>query len=716
MAHNVNGATLTPIYERLNGVANYHPLDAETFGDWSMEAGDIVEVTRDGKSYSSPVHTSSITWRGRAPVMAINTTGNQKRDPVAKVARRKYGGSGASMRNDQYFISELTSEDGTLHSLIYQTTTYIMTAVDDTASDLHSQIVQTAGMIESSVSTAESHMYSVIQQTATMIYSGVYNDLSGDFATIVMTSTMIATSVNSARSSLYSTIQQTSTSIMTEVVKKNRLFVQLTDPALTVPDLHDGDVWVQSSGVRTWNQVAQKVWTAIGSLQWRQLYGSVWFVRKNGAWEKHMDEAAVVEQKVRIEQDEEHYAIIASELDSQGNTLNARINVTASEIRSEVNTSKSQIYSQISQTATNIMSTVTDTRNTLTTQIEQTASQIQSTASAARSTLYSVIRQTATNIMSTVVDVQNDLSTQIEQTASQIESTASAARSTLYSVIRQTATNVFSGVYDKVGQNFSTIEQTASQINTRVGKGEVISSINQTAESVTINASKINLSGYVQASDLTASYIAGILVNSSVLSTNYIFTKSLEIGTGGATINGYSCALEDGIKALQITQSGDTYTLQKKHFYSSDWSTVGTFSRATTLTGAWGGTVAAGKYFKVTASPQGNECYSKQLDGMSTRNDKTWANDKKSFTQTLYVYDEDGVELYEENKSFDTTESYNAGKADLTWSYGSASHSNSAPSSYAKKYEVDASYRYWYFNVTVNGVSRRILLDVLGAI
>ena len=501
---------------------------------------------------------------------------------------------------------------------------------------------------------------------------------------------------------------------MTEVVKKNRLFVQLTDPALTVEDLHDGDVWVQSSGVRTWNQVAQKVWNAIGDLAWRQLYGSVWFVRKNGAWEKHMDEAAIVEQKVRIEQDEEHYAIVARELDSQGNTLNSRINVTANEIRSEVNTSKSQVYSQISQTATSIMSTVADTRNSLSTQIVQTASEITSTASAARSTLFSIIKQTATNIMSSVTDVRNDLSTQIEQTASEITSTASAARSTLFSVIKQTATSVFSGVYDKVGQNFSTIEQTASQISTRVGKGEVISSINQTAESVTINASKINLSGYVKATDLTASYIAGILVNSSVLSTNYIFTKSLEIGTGGATVNGYSCALEDGIKAIDLSLSGNTYTLKKKHFYSSDWETVGTFSRATTLTGAWGGTVAAGKYFKVTASPQGDTCQSKQLDGMSVRNDKTWATDKKSFTQTLYVYDEDGVELYEENKSFNTEDAYNAGKADLSWTYqNTASSSSSAPSSYAKQYSISTGYRHWYFNVTVNGVSRRIYVYLM---
>ena len=103
MAHNVNGASLGPIYERLNDVSNYHPLDAETFADWSMEAGDIVTVSRDGKEYASPVHTSTMTWRGRTPVVAINATGKQRRDPPSKISRRKYAKSGAGMRESFWY-------------------------------------------------------------------------------------------------------------------------------------------------------------------------------------------------------------------------------------------------------------------------------------------------------------------------------------------------------------------------------------------------------------------------------------------------------------------------------------------------------------------------------------------------------------------------------------------------------------------------------------
>jgi hypothetical protein len=49
---------------------------------------------------------------------------------------------------------------------------------------------------------------------------------------------------------------------------------------------------------------------------------------------------------------------------------------------------------------------------------------------------------------------------------------------------------------------WSSITQTSTQISLKVGKNEVISSINVSTESVDIKASKINLSGYVTASDL----------------------------------------------------------------------------------------------------------------------------------------------------------------------------------------------------------------------
>ena len=52
---------------------------------------------------------------------------------------------------------------------------------------------------------------------------------------------------------------------------------------------------------------------------------------------------------------------------------------------------------------------------------------------------------------------------------------------------------------------YSVIKQTADSVSTKVEKNGVISAINQSSESVTINAGKINLSGYVTVSSLGSS-------------------------------------------------------------------------------------------------------------------------------------------------------------------------------------------------------------------
>lgn len=60
-----------------------------------------------------------------------------------------------------------------------------------------------------------------------------------------------------------------------------------------------------------------------------------------------------------------------------------------------------------------------------------------------------------------------------------------------------------------------------STVSTKVGDDEVISSINQSSESVSINASKINLTGAVTISDL-ASDASGALADAAKTATNYI--------------------------------------------------------------------------------------------------------------------------------------------------------------------------------------------------
>lgn len=107
---------------------------------------------------------------------------------------------------------------------------------------------------------------------------------------------------------------------------------------------------------------------------------------------------------------------------------------------------------------------------------------------------------------------------------------------------------------DKLGTRVSTAEATltvqAGEISSKVSKNGVISSINQTAEAIKIQASKINLSGYVTASQLSASIADVTITQSSTVACNTLETNSLIAGyftLGGDYISKKSKTVQTGI-------------------------------------------------------------------------------------------------------------------------------------------------------------------------
>ena len=97
----ITGASLRPIYDRLHGAPEYHPLEADTFADWSMEAGDIVTITREGKNYTSPVHNTTIVWR-KSQQVKVSSTGKEERGSIAKASQKKAMRGGSILRHDEY--------------------------------------------------------------------------------------------------------------------------------------------------------------------------------------------------------------------------------------------------------------------------------------------------------------------------------------------------------------------------------------------------------------------------------------------------------------------------------------------------------------------------------------------------------------------------------------------------------------------------------------
>lgn len=103
------------------------------------------------------------------------------------------------------------------------------------------------------------------------------------------------------------------------------------------------------------------------------------------------------------------------------------------------------------------------------------------------------------------------------------------------------------------GNRKSLLEVTNEGISSKVSKDGVISSINQTAESVTISASKINLSGYVTVDKLSAvdGNIAN-LVNGNT-TASYILATKMKVATGNFYIG------DNGNKSGKFYYHGTEY-------------------------------------------------------------------------------------------------------------------------------------------------------------
>ena len=103
-------ADLQGIYNRLNSGSQYTPLSAETFGDWSMEAGDLITAQKDGRSYTTPVMIAGLDWRG-AGTVTVESTGNREREPLSVMSRKKFSGGGGGYWNSRKAYTLIQQND-----------------------------------------------------------------------------------------------------------------------------------------------------------------------------------------------------------------------------------------------------------------------------------------------------------------------------------------------------------------------------------------------------------------------------------------------------------------------------------------------------------------------------------------------------------------------------------------------------------------------------
>ena len=256
------------------------------------------------------------------------------------------------------------------------------------------------------------------------------------------------------------------------------------------------------------------------------------------------------------------------------------------------------LYSKITQTADAITSEVnraTAAEGTLNTQITQTASSITSLATktgveglADGETLFSRITQNAESITSEV-------------------GRATAAEETINTRITQTADAITTEVNKKVDNTTynSFVQQTAESLSTKVSAGDIASTINQTAQSVRISAEKIDLDGYVTATELNAekarfdNLTSGVTKATSIRSTS-ITGDSME--TGSMTITTKLTAFNNEYQACTLKMTGIP---QNGNFLGAQASLDLTHYHSITATAGTGAN--AGKIYFTLGAPQTTE-------------------------------------------------------------------------------------------------------------
>lgn len=296
---------------------------------------------------------------------------------------KKQGQWWTRFERTNYYIDQVAAHTDENGNILQQAGMYIdahgvLQYAEDNEKNVGSKLKVEADRITSEVDARNQQgqaLHSEIQQTATQIYQYVENEADD----------------------MRSEIRQTASRIMIAVEKKSDNFYQFDDPRFAPVEgktVSEGSIWVKSNDIRHYGDAEVFTWGDLGGYAWADFYGSEIYIWENGQWKLASNEQLENINRTRIDQTDEHIALIADNFDGNWSAFV----VEADRIRSEVNSIKSDMGSIV----------------------EQTAEMIRSAVFTANSTIYSEIKQTATQIYSHIEDENEGLHSEINQTASSI--------------------------------------------------------------------------------------------------------------------------------------------------------------------------------------------------------------------------------------------------------------------------------------------------------
>lgn len=123
------------ILSKMQATPEFRPMSADTFSDWSIEAGDILTVEVDGKDEFLPVFSSDLDWGGAAK-STLSCSGSRERPTLSKQERQSYAAFGGMaseikkakddiLEDRNELIAALNGEDGAPEDLLSGLENYV---------------------------------------------------------------------------------------------------------------------------------------------------------------------------------------------------------------------------------------------------------------------------------------------------------------------------------------------------------------------------------------------------------------------------------------------------------------------------------------------------------------------------------------------------------------------------------------------------------------
>lgn len=261
----------------------------------------------------------------------------------------------------------------------------------------------------------------------------------------------------------------------------------------------------------------------------------------------------------KLEEGEKATAWSPSPLDAEADILaidtrltNAELKITDSAITSTVTSSNAWIglSDKVDSAQTSI--TNLDTRlDQAESSITQNANEISTRVTNLTNTV-NANKTSADNSISSLNTRMTSAESAITQNATEI----STRVSTLSNTVNANSSSI-NGLKTRMDSAESSITQNATQIATRVAKNGVISAINQSSESITINASKLNLTGYITATNLKTA--GQTVINGSNITTGKIQDTNantvFDLSSGSLTVKKGSITLGSN-EEFKVTSAG----------------------------------------------------------------------------------------------------------------------------------------------------------------